>query len=144
MPVQLEGEVRAPPLDQLGTDPRLKLSGRPFGVRDDERQVDVEAVLHHRPHESLDEHGRLAGPGARRHEHCPVRVDRCELLVVGWPSRTVLPHIRQRSHQVRAFAPLQVVANVAPADALDEPDSRLPRAVDRLVELSRRPRGVAG
>ena len=35
---------------------------------------------------------------------------------------------------MRAFAPLRVVADVAPADALDEPHSRPTRAVDRLVD----------
>ncbi len=49
-------------------------------VGDDEQRVDVEALVADRAHEALDEHGRLAGAGARGDEDAPAGLDRGGLL----------------------------------------------------------------
>jgi hypothetical protein len=98
--VELEGEVGAPALDQLRADPRAQLSCRPLRVSDHEQRVDVEAVVHHRADESLDEDGRLASARAGSDEHAAVRVDRRALLGVGARLHgRSFRHMRQRSHQ---------------------------------------------
>ncbi len=93
--VELPREVVAAARTQRRPDARAKLARRLARVGDDEHRLDVEALLAHRAHEPLDEHGRLARAGAGRDEDLAGRFDRCALLLVHGRS---IRHIVQRSH----------------------------------------------
>ena len=69
-------------LAEARADPSAQLAGGTLRVGDHEHRVDVEPALADRLGEPLDEHGRLAGAGARRDEDLPARRDRRSLLVV--------------------------------------------------------------
>ncbi len=115
--IEVAGQIGTVELEQARADARPQLPGGAIRVRDHEQRVDVEPVLEHRTGEPLDEHGRLAGAGARRDERRAPRLDRGLLLVVGRsePRRQAeacrrglachrahgrsLRHMRQRSHQ---------------------------------------------
>ena len=101
--VELAREIVSPPLDESGADAGAQLARRLARVRDHEDRVDVEPALADRAHEPLDQHRRLAGPGAGRDEDLALRLDRRELLLVhARPTR----QIGHRSHQLGHSPPL--------------------------------------
>ena len=94
-PVEPAREVGPAARMQRRTDARAQLTGRLARVGDHEHRLDIEPFVAHCTDEPLDEHGRLPGAGARRHEHLTVCVDRGALFRVhGLSTR----HIGQRSH----------------------------------------------
>ena len=98
--VELERQIRAAALEQARPDPGAKLAGGTLGVRYDEHRVDIDAVVDDRANEALDEHGRLAGPGAGGDEDVTRRLDRSALLLVRPRAHArSFRHIRHRSHQ---------------------------------------------
>ena len=101
--VELAREVVAAELEQALADPAAQLAGGALGVGDHEDRVDVHALLADRAAEALDDHRRLAGPGARRDEDDALLLDRAELLAIhgldGAHDRFTR-HIGQSSHQV--------------------------------------------
>jgi hypothetical protein len=98
--VELEREVRAPPLEQPFANPPPQLPRGALGIGDHEERLDVEAVVDDGADEPLDEHCGLARTRARCDEHAPCRLDRGALLLVrGGPHARSLRQIRQRSHQ---------------------------------------------
>ena len=80
--VELAREVVASALAQLAPDARTQLTRGLARVRDHEDRADVDPAVAHRADEPLDEHGGLAGAGARREEDATVGLDRCLLLRV--------------------------------------------------------------
>ena len=80
--VELTGEVGPPALAQRGSDARAELTRSLPRVGDDQDRVHVDAALADGTHVALDEHRRLAGAGASRDEHRPLRLDRSELVIV--------------------------------------------------------------
>ena len=78
--VERAREIGTAALDEARADPAAQLARRLLRVRDDEDGVDVDPLVAHRAREPLDEHTRLPGPGPRRDEHEPGRVD-CALLL---------------------------------------------------------------
>ena len=102
--VELARQVVAVELQQPLADPAAQLAGRALGVGDHEDRVDVDAALADRAAEALDDHGRLAGPGARRDEDDALLLDRPELLAVRAVSDRAhdlfTRHVGQSSHQV--------------------------------------------
>ena len=88
--VEVACEIGAIHLEQPPPDAAAQLARCAFRVGDDEDRVDVEAALADGTHEALDEHGRLAGSGARGDEDEARGLDRRQLL-----------GIRRRAH-VRA------------------------------------------
>ena len=71
-------------------------------VGDDEHRLDVEALVAHRAHEPLDEHGRLAGSRSGRDEDLAGCLDSSALLLVHGRSTR---HIVHRSHHVGHVPP---------------------------------------
>ena len=101
--VEVTREVVTVELEQPLADPAAQLAGRALGVRDHEQRVDVEAALADRLAEALDDHGRLAGPGARRDEDDALLLDRPELLAVRSFDRAherLTRQVGQSSHHV--------------------------------------------
>ena len=102
--VEIAHQVVAAELQQPLADPAAQLAGGALGVGDHEDRVDVHAALADRAAEALDDHGRLAGPGARRDEDDALLLDRAELLLVGRCLHDAhdlfTRHIGQSSHQV--------------------------------------------
>ncbi len=80
--VELAREVVASALAQLAPDARTQLTRGLARVRDHEDRADVDPAVADRADEPLDEHGGLAGAGARREEDATVGLDRCLLLRV--------------------------------------------------------------
>ena len=102
--VEIARQVVAAELQQPLADPAAQLAGRALGVGDHEDRVDVDAALADRAAEALDDHGRLAGAGARRDEDDALLLDRPELLLVRRGLHDAhdrfTRHIGQSSHQV--------------------------------------------
>ena len=117
--VELPREVVAAELDEALPDPSAQLAGSALGVRDHEDRVDVEPALAHRAAEALDDHGRLAGPGARRDEHDSGLLDgpSCSRFGRALDGAHVLftRHIGQRSHQVGHGNPFFGSCRTSPA-----------------------------
>ena len=68
-------------LEEAPPDAQLELGGGLLGERDGEDAIDHHAVLEHRAHEALDQHGGLAAAGAGvQEERARARLDRLPLL----------------------------------------------------------------
>ena len=90
-------QVVAAPLAERGADSPPQLPGGLARVGEDEDGVDVDAAVAHGADEALDDHGRLARPGAGRDEDLAAGLDRRDLL--GIHGLATL-HIVQTSHHV--------------------------------------------
>ena len=103
--VEITHQIVAAELQQPLADPPAQLTGGALGVGDHEDRIDVHAALADRAAEALDDHGRLAGAGARRDEDDALLLDRAELFLIrrGLFHDThdrFTRHIGQSSHQV--------------------------------------------
>jgi hypothetical protein len=101
--VELAREIGAAGLGEARANAAAELAGGALGVGDDEERVDVEAALAHRLHEALDEHRRLARPGAGGDEDDAGRLDRGALLGIrgahAHAHALLTRHIGASSHQ---------------------------------------------
>ena len=77
----LPGRLVGAEFAQPAADPVAQLGGRLLGERDRKDRGRIDAVVEHGAHESLDEHGGLAAPGARVEQQITVAaLDRRQLL----------------------------------------------------------------
>ena len=113
--VEVACEIVALRLHEPLPDPRAQLAGRTLRVRDDEDVVDAQPALADGLHKPLDEHRRLARPGAGRDEDHARLLDRRNLLVGGSrPHECRILHIVQREHQ-RGHSPPRGSVRTSPA-----------------------------
>jgi hypothetical protein len=73
--------VAAPELEETRAHPLPHLGGGLVGERDREHALDGNLVVHHRPHEALDEHRGLPGAGPGPHQERPVAAVHDALLL---------------------------------------------------------------
>ena len=140
--VELARQVVAAELQQPLADPAAQLAGGALGVGDHEDRVDVDAALADCAAEALDDHGRLAGAGARRDEDDAPLLDRPQLLVGDVSTTVTRPRIA-RSGQRRSAEPHARTCS-RPLHPAHRPELAPGRArAAASGRAARRPRGCA-